>query len=65
MPGKISLLFTTSVTLTALSRSHGLHRCNGKIGVWVVKPNSLGAKPVSRDVMEINVTFMEQFTSME
>lgn len=38
---------------------------DGKIGIWIVKPNSLGAKPVSRDVMEINVTFMEQFTSME
>lgn len=38
---------------------------DGKIGIWVVKPNSLGAKPVSRDVMEINVTFMEQFTSMQ
>lgn len=38
---------------------------DGRIGIWVVKSNSLGATPVSKGVMEITVTFTEQFTSME
>lgn len=36
---------------------------DGRVGVFIVEPDSIGAKPVSADVQELTCTFTEQFTS--